>query len=57
MSRQSKVGIYFGFGFPSIIRYIEPLTEDIFKTRLKDFHFSKIVFPPLGGEKLHEAQK
>ena len=40
-----------GFDSPSIIRYLEPLTGDVFKTRFEDCHFNETIFPPLGGEK------
>ena len=45
------VGIYVGFDSPSIIRYFEPLTGDVFTVRFADCHFNESVFPPLGGEK------
>ena len=47
---QRRLGIYVGFNSPSIIRYLEPLTGDVF-TRFVDCHFNETVFPPLGGEK------
>ena len=34
---------------PSIIRYLKPLTEDVFTTRLADCHFNETTFPTLGG--------
>ena len=40
-----------GFDFPSITRYLEPLTGDVFKAFLEDFYFNETIFPPLGGEK------
>ncbi|KAM2757165.1 hypothetical protein PS2_018946 [Malus domestica] len=46
-----RLGIYVGFDSPSIIRYLEPLTGDMFTTRFTDCHFDEIVFPSLGGEK------
>jgi len=36
----------------SIIRYLEPLTDDIFKARFEDCHFDENIFPSLGKEKL-----
>ncbi|KAL6576893.1 hypothetical protein OROMI_011169 [Orobanche minor] len=47
---QRRKGIYVGFDSPSIIRYLEPLTGDIFTARFADCHFDETVFPPLGGE-------
>ncbi|KAM2322654.1 hypothetical protein ACFXTH_019306 [Malus domestica] len=51
MGPQRRLGIYVGFDSPSIIRYLEPLTGDMFTTRFTDCHFDEIVFPSLGGEK------
>ena len=51
MGPQRRLRIYVGFDSPSIIRYLEPLTEDVFTTHFVDCHFNKSVFPPLGGEK------
>ena len=50
MGHQQRLGIYVGFDSPSIIRYLEPLTGNVFTTRFADFHFNESVFPPLGGE-------
>ena len=52
MVPQRRLGIYIGFDPPSIIRYLEPLTGDVFRARFAYCHFNEIVFPPLGGEKL-----
>ena len=41
-----------GFDSPSIIRYLEPLTGDMFTARFADCHFDETVFPSLGGEKI-----
>jgi hypothetical protein len=58
MGPQRRLGIYVGFDSPSIIRYLEPLTGDVFKARFEDCHFNETVFPPLGGEKsLPEARR
>jgi hypothetical protein len=58
MGPQRRLGIYVGFDSPSIIRYLKPLTGDIFKTRFDDCHFNETIFPPLGGEKsLPEARR
>ncbi|KAJ9544551.1 LOW QUALITY PROTEIN: hypothetical protein OSB04_024258 [Centaurea solstitialis] len=35
----------------SIIRYLEPLTGDVFTARFADCHFNETMFPALGGEK------
>ncbi|KAL0555803.1 hypothetical protein IC582_004302 [Cucumis melo] len=46
---QRRLGIYVGFESSSIIRYIEPLTRDVFTTRFTDCHFNETNFPTLGG--------
>ena len=48
---QRRLGIYVGFDSLSIIRYLEPLTGDVFRARFEDCHFNETVFPRLGGEK------
>jgi hypothetical protein len=58
MGPQRRLGIYVGFDSPSIIRYLEPLTSDIFKARFEDYHFDENIFPSLGKEKsLSEARQ
>ena len=52
MGPQRRLKIYVGFNSPSIIRYLEPLSRDVFRIRYADCHFNETVFPPLGGEKL-----
>ncbi|XP_062014900.1 uncharacterized protein LOC133731550 [Rosa rugosa] len=48
---QRRMGIYVGYESPSIIRFLEPLTGDLFTARFADCHFDETVFPPLGGDK------
>ncbi|GJR03487.1 hypothetical protein Tco_0526471 [Tanacetum coccineum] len=48
---QRRLGIYVGYETSSIIRYVEPLTGDVFTARFADCHFNEAIFPPLGGEK------
>ncbi len=48
---QKRLGIYVGYESPSIIRYLEPLTGDLFKACLVDCQFDETIFPKLGGEK------
>ena len=50
MSPQKRLGIYIGFESPSIIKYLEPLTGDLFMTWFANCHFDEIMFPALGGE-------
>ena len=40
-----------GYDSPSIIRYLEPSTRDVFTTCFADCHFNENLFPPLGEEK------
>ena len=47
---QRILGIYVGFDSPSIIRYLEPLTGDVFTARYADCHFDKSMFPSLKGD-------
>ena len=51
MGPQRRLRIYVGFDSSSIIRYIEPLTGDIFTTHFADCNFNESVLPPLRGEK------
>ncbi|KAM1628851.1 hypothetical protein ACFX2K_017216 [Malus domestica] len=51
MGSQRRMGIYVGYDSPSIIRYLEPLIDDLFTARFVDCHFYETVFPPLGGDK------
>ncbi|GJV01471.1 hypothetical protein Tco_1335040, partial [Tanacetum coccineum] len=51
MGPQRRLGIYVGYEMISIIRYLEPLTGDVFTTRFADFHFNKAIFPSLRKEK------
>ena len=51
MGPQRRLGIYVGYESPSIIRYLEPKTGDVFTARFADCHFNEAIFPVLGGEK------
>ena len=51
MGPQRRLEIYVGFDSPSIIRYLKPLTSDVFTTRVADCHSNESVFPSLRGEK------
>ncbi|KAK9951191.1 hypothetical protein M0R45_006648 [Rubus argutus] len=51
---QKRRGIYVGYETPSIIRYLEPLTGDLFTARHADCDFDETVFPSLGGDS-HDA--
>jgi hypothetical protein len=50
MDPHRKVGIYVGFQSPSIIKYLKPLTGDLFTARYADSIFDEEHFPTLGGD-------
>ncbi|KAJ9536411.1 hypothetical protein OSB04_un000403 [Centaurea solstitialis] len=49
MGPQRRLGIYVGYESASIIKYLEPLTGDLFTARFADYHFDESEFPALGG--------
>jgi hypothetical protein len=49
MGPHRKLRIYVGYQSPSIIKYLEPLTGDLFTARYSDCIFSEDHFPALGG--------
>ena len=44
MGSQRRLGIYVGFETPSVIRYLEPLTDDVFTAQFADYHFNETIF-------------
>ena len=50
MGPQRRLGIYVGYESPSIIKYLEPFTGDLFTARFADCHFDEKLYPTLGGE-------
>jgi hypothetical protein len=50
MEPHRKLGIYVGYQSPSIIKYLEPLTGDLYTARFADCIFNEDHFPALGGE-------
>jgi len=50
MGPHRKLGIYVGYQSPSIIKYLEPLTGDLFTARYADCIFDEDHFPALGGD-------
>jgi hypothetical protein len=50
MGPHRKLGIYVGYHFPSIIKYLEPLTGDLFIAYYADCIFNEDHFSALGGE-------
>ena len=57
MGPQRRSGIYIGFDSPSIIKYLEPLTRDVFRARFEGCHFDEANFPSLGGDKLPKEER
>jgi hypothetical protein len=50
MDPHRKIGIYVGYHSPSIIKYLELMTRDLFTVRYTDCIFNEDHFPALGGE-------
>ena len=50
MGLRMRLGIYVGYEFSSIIKYLEPLTGDLFTARFVDCHFDESIFLTLRGE-------
>ena len=50
MGPHRKLGIYVRYQSPSIIKYLEPLTGDLFMARYADYIFNEDHFPALGGD-------
>jgi hypothetical protein len=48
MGPHRKLGIYVGYQSPSIIKYLEPLTGDLFTARYADCIFNEDHFSALG---------
>ena len=57
MGPQRCLDIYVGFNSPSIIRFLEPTTGDLFTTRFADYHFNETRFPSIGTPKIEMAAK
>ena len=57
MGPQRRLGIYVSLDSPSIIRYLEPLTSDLFTARFADCHFDEGNFPSLGKGKTSPEEK
>jgi len=48
---QRRMGIYVEYDSPSITRYLEPLTDNLFTACFAYCHFYETVFPSLRGDK------
>ncbi|XP_073120754.1 uncharacterized protein [Henckelia pumila] len=57
MGPQRRLGIYVGYDSPSIIKYLEPTTGDIFTAQFADCHFDETKFPTLGGENMRSPSE
>ena len=57
MGPQRRLGIYIGFNSPSIIRFLEPTTGDLFTARFADCHFNETMFPSIGTPNIEMAAK
>jgi hypothetical protein len=49
MGPHRRMKIYVRFQSPSILKYVEPLTGDLFMTRFADCIFNEYHFSVLGG--------
>ncbi|GKD44507.1 retrovirus-related pol polyprotein from transposon TNT 1-94 [Tanacetum coccineum] len=56
MDPQRRLGIYVGYETSYIIRYIEPLTCDLFITRFANCHFDEAFFSAFGEEKKNQEK-
>jgi hypothetical protein len=54
MDPHRKMGIYVRYHFPSIIKYLEPMTGDLFTARYADCIFNEDHFLALGGGRILE---
>ncbi|KAK4708664.1 hypothetical protein R3W88_029589 [Solanum pinnatisectum] len=50
MGPQRRLGINVGYESRSIIKYLEPRTENLFTARFVDCHFDESLYPTIGGE-------
>jgi hypothetical protein len=50
MDPHRKMDIYVGYHSPSIIKYLESMTEDLFMAQYADCIFNEDHFSALGGE-------
>ena len=50
MGPHRKLGVYVGYETPSIIKYLEPKTGDLFMARYADSIFDEDHFPALGED-------
>jgi len=56
MDPHRKLGIYVGYQSPSIIKYLEPLTGDLFIAWYANCIFNEDYFPALGGDSKYQNE-
>jgi hypothetical protein len=56
MSPHRKLGIYVGYHSPSIIKYLEPLTGDLFIAQYADCIFNEDHISSLGGDYKYHSE-
>jgi len=56
MGPHRKLGIYVGYKSPSIIKYLEPLTGDLYTAQYTDCIFDKDNIPALGGDNMYQIK-
>jgi hypothetical protein len=56
MPPYKKLGIYVGYHSPSIIKYLEPLTGDLFIVWYADCIFNEDHFPTLGRDYMYHSE-
>jgi hypothetical protein len=56
MGPYRKLGIYVGYHSPSIIKYLELLTRDLFIARYANCIFNEDHFPALGGDYKYHSE-
>jgi hypothetical protein len=56
MGPKRKIGIYVRYHYPSIVKYLEPMTDDLFIAWYADCIFNEDHFPTLGGEFLNNSE-
>jgi hypothetical protein len=56
MGSHRKLEIYVGYHSPSIIKYLEPLTGDLFTARYANYIFNEDHFPILEGDYKYHSE-
>ena len=57
MDLQRRLGIYIGYDFSSIVKYIELMTRDVCTAYFVNCYFGELIFQTLGGEKEKQLVK